>query len=201
MGPLMALPLLLLAGAAFLGGLLLYLFRLELPQKRQLQQPAPRPGIWFCAHRAHRKFPFQHLYFKVTPRDPSWVERYPNIFLNKDSMGTPFFTLGAGPWEGMLKLEFNRGYDLNDPVSFEEASACESIEQENGRIASLLVCAAKYQKRLHFRTLPHFSSEGGNCNSIVAAIAHRSGIPLPAFCKTFMLCIGIGKPVPDSSIS
>jgi hypothetical protein len=186
---------------AFLAWLLLHLFRMELPQKRQLEQPAPRPGIWICAHRASRKFPFQHMYFKVTPRDPSWATRYPDVFVHKDSMGTPFFTLGAGPFEGMLRLEFNRGYDLKDPVSFEEACPSESVDQENGRIASMLVCAAKYQSRLPFATLPHFNVGGFNCNSMVSAIATRSGIPLPSFSKIIFLCVGISKPVPDSSIS
>jgi hypothetical protein len=184
--------------ALLLGGIAAILLRLrslELPQVKPAQNPAPRPGIWFCAHRAKRWITLQHLFLRISPRDPSWAERYPLVFVHKDSMGNPFCTLGAGPFEGRLKLEFNRHYDINDPISFEEPVPFESLEQENGRIATLLASAARYKQGLPFRTLP--SSHGYNCNSIISALALRAGLPLPQFSKTFLLCIGTGTPVPD----
>ena len=180
---------------AGLGAILLRLHSLELPQARPPKNPAPRPGIWFCAHRAKRWISLQHMFIRVTPRDPSWAERYPLVFVHQDSMGTPFCTLGAGPFQGRLKLEFNRHFDINDPISFEEPVPFESLEQENGRIATLLASAARYKQDLPFRTLPGL--HGYNCNSMIAALAHRAGLPLPRFSETFLLCVGTGDPVPD----
>lgn len=192
-----------LAGAflAYLAFVFLYLHRLELPQQAQSANPAPRPGIWFCAHRALRSVPFQHMYLKLTPKDPSWAERYPLIFCRRDSMGAPFCTLGAGPAEGMLRLEFNRAHDLEDPVSFEEACPSQNIEEENGRIASILMCANNYKKQLPFSAVLEGEERGYNCNSICSAIAKRSGLPLPAFSKITWLCYGVKRPLPEKHLS
>lgn len=180
-----------------LGIFLWHLHSLELPQNRQLRQPAPRIGIWFCAHRARRWIPFQHMYLKITPRDPSWAARYPDIFKNTDSNGAAFCSLGAGPSEArMLRLEFNRHFDLEDPVSFEEQVRLQSIEQENGCIASVLASAASYRGDLEFTTLHGLMGHGYNCNSMMAAVAERSGFGLPGFSGVTLLCIGAGNPVP-----
>jgi hypothetical protein len=195
---LFALTVLLLAALLFLAFILIRLFSLEAPQTRQPVQPAHRPGIWFCSHRARRYIPFQHMYLKITPRDPSWATRYPLVFVQKDAMGVPFCTLGAGPWEGKLKLEFNRSYDLQDPVSFEEAVPSGSIEQENGRIATLLMTAGRYVNPPDFVVVPGVTGTGYNCNSIMATLAHRAGFPLPEFSDIFLLCIGARAPLPES---
>lgn len=197
---LLLLSLALLAFAIYLAWLFRYLYSKELPQKWQISQPFPRPGIWFCAHRAKRWIPFQHMYLKITPTDPSWAGRYPLVFTCKDSMGAAYCTMGAGPVLGKLKLDFNRPHDLEDPISFEEKVFCGSVEQENGWIATLLTSAGRYKSELDFRAIPRLG-KGYNCNSLITALAHRAGFELPGFTRIHMLCVGIGSPVPEEKFS
>jgi hypothetical protein len=168
----------------------------ELPQISQSPHWVSRPGLWFCTHRASRKYKYQHLFLRLTPRDPSWAIRYPEIFKHRDKEGLPFATLGAGPREGKLFLEFNRGYDLHDPVSFEKESPSKDLETENRRLESLLANAAAYKQTLRFSTWGPYTGVGYNCNAMISSLVFLAGMPLPWFCHRFMLCPGIYRSVP-----
>ncbi len=178
------------------GGLLLCLRALEAPLVPLPVRPPSRPGIWFMAHRADRRFPFQHLFLRLTPADPAWVQRRPDLFARLDDGGRPYCTLGAGPVAGRLFLEFNRGFDLADPVGFEERAGTEGPGGEDGAIAALLEAAAAYGQGLTFSSLSRISGPGYNCNSMVHELAARAGLGLPRFARVWMLCPGIGRRLP-----
>ncbi len=165
----------------------------------KVYQPDPsqsRPGIWYCAHRARREYSFQHLYLKVTPTDQSWASRRPDVFTQRDAAGSAFFTLGAGPKDGKLSLEFNRTPDLHDPVSFEERLDVEAKEEERC-IQALLDASSLYHDQVVFTTLHGIQGPGYNCNSMMAGLTRQAGMPLPKFSRRFMLCVGIGTPLPE----
>lgn len=168
----------------------------ELPQVSQAPHWESRPGLWFCTHRAVRKYKYQHLFLRLTPRDPSWAARYPEIFNHRDREGLLFATLGAGPKEGKLFLEFNRGFDLKDPVSFEKESLSKDLDTENRRVESLLTNAAAYKQLLSFSAWGPYSGFGYNCNAMISSLAFLAGMRLPWFCHRFMLCPGIYRSVP-----
>ena len=169
-------------------------------EAEQIYQPEPphsRPGLWFCAHRASRKYSFQHLFIRVTPRNPDWAIKHPELFSGKDAAGLPFCTLGAGPKEGKLFLQFNRRQDLRDPVSFEETIPLDSQVDEDRVIAKLIEAHKYYQQQLAFNAWPPFTGLGYNCNCMISALARDAGLALPKFSLRFMRCPGIGRAVPE----
>jgi hypothetical protein len=172
----------------------------EAPQVSQSPHWESRPGIWFCTHRAKRAYKYQHLFIRLTPKDPIWAQRFPELFVQKDREGRPFTTLGAGPKEGKLYLEYNRGYDLNDPVSFEAEAPSQDLAEENRRIEILFVTAKKYPQDLRFSTLGPWTGPGYNCNAMIASLAREAEIPLPAFVYRFMLCAGVIRKVPKTRL-
>jgi len=185
--------------AALLAALLWRLFSLEAPQRRQADPPPSRPGLWYQSHRAHRRFPFQHLFIRITPFDPAWARRRPDLFLRRDAEGMPYCTLGAGPRDGRLVLEFNRGYDLGDPVSFEEPIPSSGVAEEDARVDALLAAFGAYTQDLDFAAWSRVSGRGYNCNSMVSSMARRSGMPLPGFARHGFLCPGLGIELPAKS--
>jgi hypothetical protein len=173
----LVLPLLLLVGAP---GLLLWrLYSLEEPRIPLPPRPPSRPGLWYCSHRADVRFPFQHLFIRITPSDGAWAARRPDLFGHSDADGTPYCTLGAGPRDGKLFLEFNRAYDLRDPVGFEEPILCRNADEENAHISALLDAAGAYGQSLEF-----------------AAWSRISG---PGFARHTLLCPGIGRGLPKTA--
>jgi len=195
---------LLAAALAPLLGLALLLWRqfsLEAPQVPLAEVPPSCPGLCFLSHRAHRRFPFQHLFIRITPQDPAWPARRPDLFSRRDAAGRPYCTLGAGPKDGNLFLEFNRGFDLRDPASFTEAIPCRDLAEENARIASLLASHAAYGQALPFAACSRVSGPGYNCNSMMRSLADRAGVPTPAFARHMLLCPGTGRPLPPTAFS
>jgi hypothetical protein len=190
----LAIALLLLVNLLLL--LQIWLYSLEAPQIRQPEHPFPEPGIHFCSHRAKRWIPFQHMYFKISPRDSRWAQSHPKVFSRRDSSGKAWCTLGAGPRKGRLWLAFNRNFDVADPVSFQEAVLLPSIEEENRVITALLNAAGSYTNNLAFSVLPSIARGGYNCNSMIAALAASAGIGLPRFAGVFLHCLGTGRKVP-----
>jgi len=193
----LVLPLLLLFGAV--GALLWRLYSLEAPRVPLPPRPPSRPGLWYCSHRADVRFPFQHLFIRITPSDAGWAGRRPDLFGQCDADGLPYCTLGAGPRDGKLFLEFNRGYDLRDPVGFEEAIACRDAVEENARLSALLDAAAAYGQSLEFAAWSRISGPGYNCNSMIRELAERAGQPGPGFARHTLLCPGIGRGLPKSA--
>jgi hypothetical protein len=192
---------LLLGFGVFAGLLILMVARAffawaELPQTPPQFPAELRPGLWFCSHRARRAFKYQHLFIKITPSDPSWEQKYPALFKTRDAAGKAYATLGAGPKEGKLALEFNRSFDLKDPVSFEAPCLSKDIEEENRRIEALLRASDTYQNQLPFNAWGPFTGPGYNCNSMMSALADQAKMPRPRFAFRFMLCPGIFRPVP-----
>jgi hypothetical protein len=190
-----ALLLLLLAPLLFVLFCASWVRKGEAPQIYQPDLPYSRPGLWFCAHRASRKYSFQHLFIRITPHNPDWVTKHPDLFSGRDDAGLPFCTLGAGPKEGKLFLQFNRRQDLRDPVSFEAAVACD----EDAAIASLIQSQQRYQQQLAFNAWPPVTGFGYNCNCMISALARGAGLRLPKFASRFMRCPGIERPVPEEN--
>ncbi|MGH7442956.1 MAG: hypothetical protein ACREKE_09820 [bacterium] len=184
---------------------LAFLFCLEAPQIPLPLRPPSRPGLWCMAHRADRRFPFQHLFFRLTPADPSWATHRPDLFSHQDKEGRYYCTLGAGPREGKLFLEFNRHFDLGEPVSFEGALAPTDggvrgdTDWENLRIEALLVAASAYEQGLGFTAWSRVSGGGYNCNSMIHELAARAEVFLPSFSRIVMLCPGVGKGLPPAA--
>ncbi|HTA16479.1 MAG TPA: hypothetical protein VK786_01885 [bacterium] len=193
----LVLPPLLLFGAP--GVLLWRLYSLEAPRVPLPPRPPSRPGLWYCSHRADVRFPFQHLFIRITPSESAWAVRRPDLFGQSDADGTPYCTLGAGPREGKLFLEFNRSYDLRDPVSFEEPIPCRDAVEENARISALLDAAGAYGQSLEFAAWSRISGPGYNCNSMIHELAGRAGLPGPDFARHFLLCPGIGRGLPKTA--
>jgi len=193
--------LLILTPPALLGALLWRLYGLEAPRSPLPPRPPARPGLWYCSHRADRRFPFQHLFIRLTPSDASWAGRRPDLFSQRDAAGSAYCTLGAGPRDGKLYLEFNRGFDLGDPVGFEEPIPSADSAQENLRIATLLDAADSYGQELEFAAWSRISGRGYNCNSMVRTLAGRSGLPRPRFSRHLLLCPGIGRGLPDTAFA
>lgn len=192
---------LILLPMALVGGLLLRLFSLEAPQVPLGPHPPSRPGLWYCSHRATRGIPFQHLFIRLTPADPAWALRRPDLFRTVDGAGRRYCTLGAGPKEGKLFLEFNRSYDLGDPVSFEEPLPGPVGDEENARIAALLASFDAYDQSLEFAAWSRVSGPGYNCNSMTASLARRAGMPGPGFARHRFLCPGLGRRLPKEAFS
>ena len=181
------------------GALLWRLHSLEAPRVPLPPRPPSRPGLWYCSHRADVRFPFQHLFIRITPSDGAWAARRPDLFGQSDADGTPYCTLGAGPRDGKLFLEFNRAYDLRDPVGFEEAIPCRNVGEENARISALLDAAGAYGQSLDFAAWSRISGPGYNCNSMIRELAERAGLPGPGFARHFLLCPGIGRGLPKTA--
>jgi hypothetical protein len=191
---------LLILTPVFLAGAILWrLYSLEAPQVRLPEAPPSRPGLWYFGHRADRRFPFQHLFIRITPTDPSWAVSRPDLFCRRDGGGRPYCTLGAGPRGGLLFLEFNRAYDLGDPASFEEAIPSRDLGEENARIAALLEAAESYGQGLAFAAWSRISGSGFNCNSMITELGRRAALPGPQFTRHFLLCPGIGKGLPGDA--
>jgi hypothetical protein len=181
------------------GALLWRLYSLEAPRIPLPPRPPSRPGLWYCSHRADVRFPFQHLFIRITPSDGAWAARRPDLFSRRDDAGRPYCTLGAGPRDGKLYLEFNRAFDLGDPVGFEEAVPCRDGAEENARISALLDAAGAYGQTLEFAAWSRVSGPGYNCNSMIRTLAERAGQPLPVFAGHALLCPGIGRGLPGSA--
>jgi hypothetical protein len=177
------------------------LFSLEAPQVPLPESPPSRPGLWYLSHRAHRKFPFQHLFLRITPTDPGWALQRPDLFCGRDAEGRPYCTLGAGPRDGKLALAFNRPTDLRDPVSFEEPIPCSGLEQENARIAALVRAFGDYSQELPFAAFSRVSGPGYNCNSMSRELARRAELPPPGFAAHFLLCPGIRRGLPREAFA
>jgi hypothetical protein len=191
--------LLILSLPALLGALLWRLYSLEAPRIPLPPRPPSRPGLWYCSHRADKRFPFQHLFIRITPADRGWASRRPDLFRNTDEAGRPYCTLGAGPRDGKLFLGFNRAFDLGDPVGFEEAIPCLDDGQESVRIAALLDAAEAYGQSLDFAAWSRLSGPGYNCNSMIRTLAGRAGLALPAFARHLLVCPGIGRSLPKEA--
>lgn len=187
------------AAAALVAAYVGRLVWLEAPRRPLPPEPPSRPGLWFMAHRADRRFPFQHLFLRITPRDPAWAARRPDLFCQVDEGGRTYCTLGAGPRLGKLFLAFNRGYDLGDPVAFEEEAPRLEGGSEDERIAALLDAAQAYRQELEFSAWSRVSGRGYNCNSMVHELAARAALGLPRFARRFLLCPGIGRGLPGDA--
>ena len=181
---------------AAVAGVLARLYAIE--GRRRVLPPSPpsRPGLWFYAHRAHRLLPFQHFFFRITPTDGHWPKLFPRIFERRDAAGRPYCTLGAGPRDGYLALEFNRKFDLEDPITFEEAVVFRDADEEAAVIEAVLKAALCYDQSLRFAAWSRVTGNGYNCNSMVRELADRAGIPTPAYAWKFMLCPGFGRGLP-----
>jgi hypothetical protein len=153
------------------------------------------------SHRADEKraYPFQHMFYRITPRDPRWAARKPELFTRRDASGQAYCTLGAGPVEGLLTVGFNRPWDLEIPISFEAPAADCTVEEENRRIEALIASARAYNNRVRFSSWPPVNGPGHNCNGLMAALAMSSGMELPAFTRTFMLAPGCERPVEEEN--
>jgi hypothetical protein len=196
----MAFLVLLLSSLFGAPGILLWrLYSLEAPRVPLPPRPPSRPGLWYCSHRADARFPFQHLFIRITPPDGGWAARRPDLFSQWDADGTPYCTLGAGPRDGKLFLEFNRAYDLHDPVGFEERIPCRDAAEEDARISALLDAAGAYGQSLAFAAWSRISGPGYNCNSMIHELALRAGQPGPAFARHTLLCPGIGRGLPKAA--
>ncbi|HTB22960.1 MAG TPA: hypothetical protein VK914_09660 [bacterium] len=193
--------LVILTPLALLGALLWRLYSLEAPRIPLPPAPPPRPGLWYCSHRADKRLPFQHLFIRITPTDQGWAGRRPDLFIRRDAAGSSYCTLGAGPRAGKLFLEFNRGFDLGDPVGFEEPIPCADALEENGRISALLEAADAYAQALDFTAWSRISGRGYNCNSMIRALAGRAGLPRPRFGRHLLLCPGLGRGLPPSAFA
>jgi hypothetical protein len=175
------------------------LYMVEPPRISLGPHPAHRPGIWFMSHRAdaQRLFPIQHMFFRLTPRDPLWAARHGDIFSHRDGQGAAFATLGAGPVLGKLCAAFNRSWDHEVPLSFEESAGDVGIDEENRRLEMILEAVRAYPNALPFSTWRPFTGFGYNCNALMAAFAARAGLDLPKFSRTYFLCQGVNDPVPE----
>lgn len=176
--------------------LLQHLRNLEAPFKELPQPPPSRPGIWMMAHRADLKYPFQHLFLRLTPTDQTWVQRHPDLFCNVDDAGLAYATVGAGPLYGKLVLAFNRPTDLGDPIRFEEELFHHDVEMEDASISGMLVITRRYADHLDFSTWSQVTGKGYNCNSMIAALCRHTGLPLARFTRVLLLTPGIERPVP-----
>jgi len=183
----------------FLGALVWRLRRLEAALHPLPPRPPSRPGLWFLGHRADRRLPFQHLFLRLTPSDDGWAARRPDLFTQVDAQGRFYCTLGAGPQGGKLVLEFNRNFDVHDPVSFEEPCACRDLADENARILALLDAATAYNQALDFTAWSLRTGRGYNCNSMMRALADRAGLDTPKFSRHLLLCPGIERGLPPQA--
>jgi hypothetical protein len=155
--------------------------------------------LWYLSHRADRRFPFQHLFLRITPANGAWAEKRPDLFRQRDAEGRVYCTLGAGPKEGKLRLEFNRGFDLGDPLSFAEPIASRGGPEEDARIAALLESFDAYGQDLDFAAVSRLTGPGYNCNSMVRSLAERAGMPPPHFARHPFLCVGLGRALPQGA--
>jgi hypothetical protein len=192
----MTILVLILAPIGALALLLGWQYSLELPQAYLPPEPPSRSGLWMMSHRAHRKFPFQHLFLRLTPGDQGWAQRRPDLFCHRDDAGRVYATLGAGPKDGKLVLAFNRPTDLGDPVSLEERLPVDGMVAENAAIEALIAAAARYRNHLPFVAWSQISGKGYNCNSLMAALCEDTGLPVADFAKWFLVCPGIYLRVP-----
>jgi hypothetical protein len=177
----------------------LVLWRLRAAEGRlaPLTQPPPsRPGLWMMAHRADKRLPMQHLFFRLTPSDERWSLERPDLFAQRDDAGRAYCTLSAGPQDGRLVLAFNRVQDLTDPISFAEALPLAGPDAENRAIRALILRSGQYGQHLRFSNWTRITGTGFNCNSMMASLVRDCGLPWPRFVKKHMLAVGFHQRVP-----
>ncbi len=187
--------------AAFIIVLFATIRRGEAPQVFVDGVPPHRLGVWLMAHRASRSYPFQHLFIRITPRDPKIIKKYPQLFTWRDAKGHAYATLGAGPLADKLRLEFNRQPDLRDPISYEAPGAMVDEKIENRLIEALLADARAYDQERPFTTWSPFGGKGYNCNALISALLARQGLHPATFARPLLRCAGLYRPVPNKYFS
>jgi len=161
-----------------------------------VRMPSDKPGsgIYMQAHDV-RFTGKLHSLVKVVPKNQSkWMSKGS---VKKDSSGNYFFTLGAGPYNGKLKSDFNRPRDVYANKVYSERLMVPAGMDEDALISKIIMADKGYADDLVYSALPDFDSREYNSNSYAMGLVLESGMQPSSFAISDRDRLpGIEKPVP-----
>jgi len=140
----------------------------------------------------------QHGSLRIYPDNPADFSGRSDVALRTDANGNQYFTLSAGPENGLLVARQSRPSDLdNRPNMLRGTIQPPSGVGDTAFINRLVSAQNNYGNNLDYDALPELA-DGYNSNSYIAGLLNAAGGTPPRLNAAFP---GFGEPVPQAQFA